>query len=132
DFAVDLAEFHVQRVAPTVDPIAVERLIIVRPRDSDLEIHGTLDLIAKPSGIMDLGATEVIRDLKTSEKSPPADAAELSQQLTYYSLIRQAEGGAMPSRVGLDHLVRTPKTSTKKYIPQRTTRDRADVVALVN
>ena len=90
DFAVDLAGFHVDRVAPGITPIGVERRIVVKPRDSDLEIHGTIDLIDQtPTG-------EVIHDLKTSEKSPSRTAADTSQQLSMYALIRTAEVGVIP------------------------------------
>ncbi len=126
DFAVDLSEFYVQGVAPRVDPVAVERRIEVRPKDSDLVIHGTMDLIAKTAG------GEVVRDLKTSEKSPSKDTADRSQQLTMYALIRQAEVGALPVKLTLDYLVRTPARAERKHVPLDTVRDPEDVAALVN
>lgn len=125
DFAVDLSGYHVRRLAPVITPIGVERQIIVRPQDSDLEIHGTIDLI-------DQGAAgEVIRDLKTSEKSPPEHAAATSQQLTMYGMIRLAEVGRLPARFALDYLVRTPKRHEQKHVPQETTRTPDDIRALV-
>ncbi len=125
DFAVDLSGFHVGAVAPAITPIGVERRIIVRPKDSDLEINGTIDLIdQRPEG-------ETIRDLKTSEKSPVATAAETSQQLTLYGLIRLAETGRLPRHYALDYLVRTPKKAEKKHVPLPTQRDADDIRALV-
>lgn len=126
DFAVDLSQFYVEGVAPRVDPVAVERHIEVRPKDSDLVIHGTMDLVSRvPEG-------EVVRDLKTSEKSPSKDTAERSQQLTMYALIRQAEVGALPVKLTLDYLVRTPARAERKHIPLDTVRDSEDVTALVH
>lgn len=127
DFAVDLSGYHVAAVAPAVDPVGIERKITVKPKDSDLVIHGTLDLIDRtPSG------GESIRDLKTAEKSPPSDAADKSQQFTLYGLIRMAEIGALPEVFTLDTLVRTPVRAEKKHVVLHTTRDADDVGALVN
>lgn len=126
DFAVDLSAYHIENVAPAVNPIGVERRITVKPKDSDLTIHGIIDLIDKTA------TGEQIRDLKTAEKSPFADAAEKSQQLTMYGLIRLAEIGTIPERFTLDTLVRTPVKAEKKHVQQHTTRDRDDIGALVN
>lgn len=132
DFAVDLSAFYVERLAPRIKPVAVERKIEVKPRDSDITIHGTIDLIsdeiAGPAG----PAGEYVRDLKTSEKSPSSETAEKSQQLTMYAMVRLAEKGALPAGFTLDYLVRTPAKAERKYVPLHTTRDRDDVSALVN
>jgi hypothetical protein len=126
DFAVDLSEFYVSGVAPRVEPVAVERHIEVRPKDSDLVIHGTMDLVARvPEG-------EIVRDLKTSEKSPSKDTADKSQQLSFYAMLRQAEVGALPVKLTLDYLVRTPARAERKHVPLDTVRDPEDVQALVN
>jgi hypothetical protein len=85
-----------------------------------------MDLVAKSSG------GEVVRDLKTSEKSPSKDAADRSQQLTMYALIRQAEVGALPVKLTLDYLVRTPARLDRKHVPLDTVRDAEDVGALVH
>jgi RecB family exonuclease len=126
DFAVDLSAFYVEELAPAINPVAVERHITVKPKDSDLVIHGTIDLIdAAPGG-------EQIRDIKTSEKSPSKDVAEKSQQLTMYAMIRLAEKGELPAGLTLDYLVRTPARAERKHVPLRTTRDQGDVVSMVN
>jgi hypothetical protein len=126
DFAVSLSVFHVAEVAPGIVPLGVERHITVKPKDSDLVIHGTLDLVEqRPAG-------EGIRDLKTAEKSPPVDAADRSQQLTMYGLIRLAEVGQLPTTFALDTLVRTPVKNETKHVVQETTRDADDMTALVH
>jgi RecB family exonuclease len=125
DFAVGLSGFHLEHVAPVINPIGVERKIVVKPKDSDLEINGVIDLIdQQPEG-------EVIRDLKTSKKSPNKDAADKSQQLSMYALIRRAEVGTLPHSLKLDYLVQTPERQERKHVPLSTKRDEGDIVALV-
>lgn len=128
DFAVDLAVFHGSEVAPHILPVAVEHRITVKPRNAAIEIQGTIDLVAH---IPDTGL-DVIRDLKTTERAPKLDAAETSQQLTMYALIRLAEKGTIPVSFVLDFLVRTPARAEKSWRPLRSTRDREDIGVLVH
>jgi hypothetical protein len=125
DFAVNLAGYHVEAVAPAIEPIAVERRIVVKPAGSDLEIVGTIDLIDRQPG------GEVIRDTKTSDKAPKTDAAANSQQLSLFALIRWAETHAIPRRLALDYLVRTPKAHQLKHIQLQTTRSMEDLSVMV-
>jgi hypothetical protein len=127
DFAIGLSDLYVARVAPALEPIAVERFISVRPKESDLVIRGGVDLVAKAPG-----GGESIRDTKTSEKTPRSDMAERSQQLTFYAMVRQADVGALPKQHTLDYLVQTPGRRERKHVPLHTTRDTADVQALVH
>lgn len=127
DFAIDLAGFHVERVAPAINPIGVERKITIKPKDSDITILGTIDLIDAPTE-----GQEIIRDLKTTQKAPQANAADTSQQLTFEGLIRLAEVGRLPTSFALDFLVRTPERKERKHVPLTTERTREDVGALVN
>jgi hypothetical protein len=127
DFSVDVSGFYVSGVAPSIEPVAVERRITVRPKDSDLVIHGTMDLVATAAR-----GGEAIRDLKTSEKSPSKDAAARSQQLTMYAMLRHAETGELPEELSLDYAVRTPARGDLKFVPLPTTRDAGDVAALVH
>jgi hypothetical protein len=57
----------------------------------------------------------VIRDSKTSKKSPNKDAAENSDQLGVYALASQILDGRLPDEMTLDYLVQTPKTQ-KRYV----------------
>jgi hypothetical protein len=139
DFAVDVASRYVQTVAPTMNPVAVERQITVRPKDSDLVIRGTLDLVTlEPPRIYDFTEGEegvrrrVVRDLKSSTKSPVKTAADTSQQLTFYAMVDGAEQGKLPDALVLDYLVRTPKRQWFNHVPLTTTRTADDIAALVN
>ena len=126
DLAIQLAGHHIDVVAPTIDPIAVERQIIVRPKNSDLVIHGTLDVVSRePEDV------EAIRDTKTSRKPPSKDAADKSQQLTMYGLVRLAASGVL-SPMRLDNLWMTPKQRRLEYRELKTTRDQEDFEALVH
>lgn len=124
DAAVDLAALYVYEVAPPVKPVAVERKVEITPKNMDIKIQGYIDLVED-----DLG--DVIRDLKTAEKSPWKDAAKVSQQLTMYNMIRYAETRQMPRESRLVHLVRTPKTHETSVVTQSTTRDMDDIKRLV-
>jgi hypothetical protein len=124
DAAIDLSALYVYEVAPHVKPEAVERKVEITPKNMNIKIQGYIDLVAD-----DLG--DVIRDLKTSEKAPYEKAAEQSQQLTLYNMIRYAEVRKMPRESKLVHLVRTPKTHEMKVVTQTTTRDMDDVKMLV-
>jgi hypothetical protein len=121
DAAVALSGLYRATVAPAVNPIGFERRISVKPKDMDVTLTGTLDVIdSTPDG-------EMVRDLKTAEKAPPQHEARYSPQLTHYGLLRLAETGALPPLYQLDVVWRTPKTLTTDYRPLRTTRDMTDM-----
>jgi hypothetical protein len=125
DAAVALAGLYVSKVAPAMYPVAVERKIFVRPKDSDIQIVGYLDLVRK------VEAGEVVPDVKTKDKSPFKNAAAVSSQLTMYAMLRRLEVGALPVSLELIHLVQTPKEKRTYVDIQETTRDETDVSLLV-
>lgn len=145
DAAVNLGALYVTDVAPPMDPVGVERKIVVKPRDVDIEIVGYLDLVERmrlgvrvgegdPSwnGNEDTFAQgdEVIPDVKTKDKAPFRDAARVSAQLTMYAMLRRLEVGKLPRAVKLIHLVQTP-AQKKRYVDvQVATRDEEDVAIL--
>lgn len=130
DFAVATAGFYVTKVAPKLRPVMVERFVKVTPKDSDISINGKIDLVEQVPEM--LGGGKRIRDLKTKAKAPAAREAEDSGQLTMYGLLFQAEFGAMPQELVLDHVVRTPTTKKISHKVQITHRDQGDVRVLVN
>jgi hypothetical protein len=110
DKAVKMSSFYVARHAPTVDPVAVERDIVIKPKGVDFEIRGIVDLASREnfqpanederaqavlSGVP-IGEIEIVHELKTKDKRPSWDAARKSQQLTLYALIRHAQTGKPP------------------------------------
>lgn len=126
DTAVNLSRLHRMVVAPAIEPVGVERRITVRPKDSDLVIEGTIDLVALASG------SHRIHDTKTAEKSPASTAADTSQQLTMYNLIEFAETGKLAGDSRLDYLVQTPARKELKHVPLTTTRTLEHLAAMVS
>jgi len=124
DSAIALSSMYVEQVAPKVDPIAVQRKTTLSLPDSDLRIVGITDLIDGARGL------DVVADNKTAEKTPPNDAANQSQQLTIYALLRMAETGNLPDAVRLDYLIRTPSGSSK-HVRLQSTRTTADLQAMI-
>lgn len=103
DTAVALAELHHREVAPSIVPVAVERRFMLELPEFPFDIEGQVDV----------EEADHIRDVKTSGKSPPANAADVSDQLTLYDLEASVRG--VPKRkVFLDYLVKTktPKAVT--------------------
>lgn len=78
DGAVRLSRLHYSDLAPIINPTHVEREIVLEIPDFEYDILGYVDVVS------DRGTT--VRDLKTSGKSPSADDAHRSTQLTIYSL----------------------------------------------
>ena len=126
DAVVGMSALYAEEVAPKIDPLYVERKITVKPQDSDITVRGQLDL-----GHEDPLRGEIIRDNKTSAKSPNKRAADESQQLTMYSMLRWAETGSLPAGVALDYMIRT-KTGILKTVSLESTRRLEDVQTLVN
>ena len=118
DKAVRLASLHHAELAPTIQPVAIQWPWSLELADYDLELVGTADI--REDGR--------IRDTKTTGKSPSADAADKSIQLTAYAMAATVIDGRTPE-VTLDYLVdlKTPKTAVLS-----STRDENDFAALLN
>jgi hypothetical protein len=69
----------------------------------------------------------VVRDTKTSKRSPSEDSAEDSTQLVAYSLATLVLDKKLPSATVLDYLVRTPKRHDLNYVPRASTVTMDDV-----
>lgn len=119
DSAVSLAGLHHREAAPEIQPTAVEA-------GFRLELDGfPFDII----GFKDVEEANRIRDTKFKGKSPPADAADKSMQLTLYHLESATRG--LDVEVQLDCLVANQRP---KYVPlrsRRTTEDHARLLRRV-
>lgn len=113
DMAVDLAEFHHNRLAPTLDPIHIQRAWTLNVAGIGMQIAGTIDV----------QESDAIRDLKTSAKSPQKTVADSSIQLTMYALAVERHDGMIPAKLVLDYTVRTPARKELKLIQLETRRD---------
>jgi hypothetical protein len=73
----------------------------------------------------------VVRDTKTTTKSPSADAAEDSNQLVTYGLACLVLDKKIPNKTVLDYLVRTPKRFDLKHVPRESTCTMDDINVLL-
>lgn len=107
DKAVRLAKLHASDLAPVISPTAVQRKWTIELPGYPMDLIGYTDIEEGPS---------VIRDTKTSHKSPREDEADLSDQLTLYALAKRVlDKTKGPIAVVLDYLVdlKTPKVVTR-------------------
>jgi hypothetical protein len=133
DVAVDMAGFYTSRMAPTINPIGFEQRILINPRDSDVSVDMILDLVEEgPPETPDGPPTEIVADLKTSQKSPAHDLAEKDQQLPFYAMGRQAVTGKLPDAEVLRYVVRTPKKHDLKRVELRTKVTQGDINTVVH
>lgn len=91
---------------------AQARYLNVAAREG-LDFVGEMDIVERIPHLGQIG--QVIRDTKTSSKSPNQDTADGSHQLTAYALASQVVDGMMPDAVKLDYLIdlkRETKTMT--------------------
>lgn len=122
DLAVSLATLHRDRVAPAIQPVAVEQKITLTPAAGPLpKLVGYLDLED------DRG---FIHDTKTKTKKPPATQAATSQQLTMYEILYRAKNGKPSNGMLLETLVET-QAGNKSVDVQATTRSDAAIGAFV-
>jgi hypothetical protein len=104
DHAVAYAGGYATGIAAQITPLAVERTVTITGIIPDVHLKGTIDLVDATPGE---SVGETIRDVKTSERTPPDHVADTSDQLTMYSLFRQAEKPHRdPRPVSLDYLIR--------------------------
>lgn len=96
DKAVRLSGTHAQRLAPALKPTHVERKWTVELPGYPMDLVGEIDIQE---------AHLSVRDTKTSAKSPSADAADRSEQLTMYALAVKTIDHEAPEYVALDYLV---------------------------
>lgn len=123
DGAVGLAELHAAQVAPLIEPTGVEmRVRLPESEALPVVLFGVVDLV-------DRG--QIVRDTKTSKKSPAKDSADSSMQLSAYALLYAGlNDGRLPAKLTLDYLVETPGGKRSSTV-QETTRGWEDVRAFV-
>jgi hypothetical protein len=116
--AVRLALLHARDVAPSLNPIALQRPI-------GIELPGyPFDI----GGILDIQEADSVRDTKTKGTTPPKDTAHRDDQLTIYAMLVFLADGAIPQKLILDCLV---DLKTPKYVPLESTRTEEDFNVLL-
>lgn len=103
DEAISLATLYHTFIAPDVMPEAVEQEVIIRT--DDFTLKGYIDVLQQGG---------IIRDTKTSNKTPNQDIVQKSLQLSAYSFAYYTLTNELPQKVCLDYLVSTkqPKIVT--------------------
>lgn len=95
------------------------------------DFAGAIDVIEEYSqDVLDetYGVTSlVIRDTKTSKRTPSEDSAEDSNQLVSYGLATLVLDKKLPDATVLDYLVRTPKRHDLNYVPRTSTVTMEDI-----
>jgi len=115
DRATALTKTFHKHIAPTVQPVLVERFVrIDLPRHSH-DLLGRLDCV-------DDG--DRVRDLKTSSRRKSEDEVQRSDQLTFYHAAMKKETGREPKEVVLDVLVDTKTPAVQTLRSNRTQNDK--------
>lgn len=108
-----VAGMHHESIAPRIDPVHIEREWVLSVTGWPFEI----------TGFIDVQEADRIRDYKITSKSPGADTANTSLQLTMYSMAATALDGKTPSELVLDHVV---TLKAPKVVTQTTSRSNID------
>ena len=117
DRSVSLATLYHEQIAPVVEPTGIEQKFTL-PLPSGDEL----------TGFIDVNTATRIRDGKTSAKSPTADAADQSLQLTGYIWADwESSGRTLIKEGSLDYLVSLKKP---KAMELKTTRTEDDFARL--
>jgi len=127
DAAATYAGGYARQVAPAVRPVAVEQRLTVTGLIPGIDLQGTIDLVTDEND----GGYQKIRDAKTSGRTPAQNAADVSSQLTMYSLLQSVKAEKPVTRVGLDVLVRHKGTGVVTAVHRASTRGPADFKALL-
>src|SRR6185503_11680171 len=96
DKAVRLSRCHAQQLAPELEPTEVQRKWLVEMPNYPMDLTGYIDVQEGRASV---------RDTKTAAKSPNAQAAQDSDQLTLYALAAKVIDGTTPGSVYLDTAV---------------------------
>lgn len=114
DKAVRLAGLHSNAVAPALEPTHVQRSWAVELPGFPFDLAGTIDVQE---------GTKAVRDTKTTGKTPPANVADVSEQLTVYAMANRAIDGAAPKTVALDYLIDNKEPVARTFESTRTDDD---------
>ena len=130
DDAVHMATLYRDNIATTVDPAGVERRTVFRPRGLVTRAGEQIEVVSIRDVVQETADGRVVRDQKTTGKSPARGLADDSPQLSLYALAEYAETRKLPHKLTLDHLVVTP-SGVGKVVVQETVRTPGQVRAVV-
>lgn len=113
DVAVALSRLHHQTLAPTIEPLALERTFLLTLNNFPLDLAGTIDIEE---------ATR-LRDTKTYGKTPSQGAVDRSLQLSLYGLAKRMVDGRDPDELCLDVILKNKTPQVKVFKTTRTDQD---------
>ena len=116
DKAIRLSRLHAKALAPTIVPTALQRR-------HEIVVLGVPPTVA----ITDIEEADGVRDTKTTGKTPQADAADRSDQLTTYFWAKR-HVGEPAEKLSLDFLV---DLSNPVKVTRETKRNDADIAILM-
>ncbi len=114
--------------------MATERHLAAAPEINPTEVQRYWEIERNGhtiNGYMDIQESGIIRDTKTSYRSPDPNSAHESKQLTMYSWASREIDGKLPNKVVLDFLVHTPARGDTKLVQLESTRSNQDVEELM-
>lgn len=122
DKSVRLSKLHYTDLAPALQPTHVQRSWELPINGYPVTLVGYIDL---QEGL------KSIRDTKTAAKAPPANIADLSDQLTMYALAVMQYDGKIPDWIYLDYLIDTKVPKTVSVPTQRKPEDFNSIFARI-
>jgi hypothetical protein len=147
-FSVDMDAFlrlrakELHQAAENAPDKYAAKLLYDQARSLNSAARDGIDFVGEQDIQEKIGDLLVIRDTKTSAKSPvpsfldgndKAGTADDSEQLTAYAVASHVIDGKLPDKMVLDYLVRTNAAKpTVKYVPTVTTRSMDDVQVFLN
>jgi hypothetical protein len=110
DKAVRLSTLHALKTAPEISPTHVERQWVVELPGYPVDLAGALDIQE---------GSAMVRDTKTSGKTPSKTIADESIQLTAYALAVKVIDGKPVEKVQLDYLIDKAQPEAKPFTSTR-------------
>ena len=112
--AMSFALMHHEHVAPNLDPVAVEKRFDIRIKEVDAQLSGYIDVIDQGAATNFRKVGLIVRDTKTTGKTPSDDVADKSIQLQMYAMAVSLLMGRKPIMVAIDALVITKSRAHAK------------------
>jgi hypothetical protein len=117
-----LSTLYADNVAPRYQPKDVEEKIVVPIPNSNIDLVGVVDVIDE---------SDVIVDIKTSQRKKPQDDADGSLQLTSYALTHWAKTGAPAVELRIENIIDSTSPGVQTLQTQRKEEDFASFLRIV-
>jgi len=112
--AVACSLVHREKLAPKINPVAIEDSFEFSIEGSDWKIKGTSDIEEEKNGRI------ILRDTKTANRKQQEGSADTDMQLTMYSLKVYKQRGKLPDKITKDIII---KPSIKKVLDMKSIKE---------